>query len=135
MFLATSDILGWAIPIVLGLGAGWLIARGRNNSHNDSVIVLNPDDFNKNMRKGQLIDMRPEEDWKKSKINGSRNFPKRSLGQQMYKVRSDLPVFLYQEKGYAQAKSLANKLARKGFNPIYVLKCGYEEWPYQKKES
>lgn len=133
MFLAETDIWTWILPIGLGLAAGWLIARGRQNKNNDSVMLLEADDFNKNMRKGQLIDIRDTDDWKSAKINGSRNFPKRSIISDRFKLRNDLPVFLYEEKGHSKAKSVANKLARKGFNPVYVLKEGFEEWPFQKK--
>jgi len=133
MFLAIQDVLNWVLPITLGLLVGYMIATRGKNKNKDALVFLNSEDFRQNMRKGQLIDLRSEEAFKKERINGSRNFPKRQILSNLFKLRADQPVFLYAEKTNGAIKSVANKLAKKGFNPIYILKDGFEEWPFTKK--
>jgi rhodanese-related sulfurtransferase len=133
MFLAITDVLNWVLPITLGLLVGYMIATRGKGKNKDALVYLNSEDFRQNMRKGQLIDIRPEEDFMRGRINGSRNFPKRQILSNLFKLRADQPVFLYAEKTNGAIKSVANKLAKKGFNPIYILKEGFEEWPFTKK--
>ena len=85
------------------------------------------------MRRGQLIDIRPKDDYQKEKINGSRNYPKKDVFQNLYLIRSDQPIFLYGQHDQGLVKKVGNKLMRKGYQPIYVLKGGLESWPFPKK--
>ncbi|MBI9009482.1 MAG: rhodanese-like domain-containing protein [Tenericutes bacterium] len=135
MFLAITDILNWVLPITLGLLVGYMIATRGKNQNKDSLVYLNAEDFRQNMRKGQLIDLRSKEDFEKERINGSRNFPKREILGSLFKLRADQPVFLYNETGTGTVKSVANKLAKKGFKPVYILKEGFQEWPFIKKSN
>lgn len=123
----------WVVVIGAGLLLGWLISR-RNSSNKDEIIDLKAEDFSANMRKGQLIDIRPEEAWKNGRINGSRNFPKREILHNLFKLRTDQPVFLCAEKDSGQVRSVARKLLRKGYKPIYILLGGMKDWPYQLKK-
>ncbi|OQX94126.1 MAG: hypothetical protein B6I17_00270 [Tenericutes bacterium 4572_104] len=132
MFLSINDVMNWLLPISLGLLLGYYIAT-RKKTDPDSIIIMNPEEFRNNMRKGQLFDIRKEEEFKKSKINGSRNFPKRSLLASLYKIRKDQAVFLYSDTDKGVVKKVANKLSKKGYNPIYILKGGFNEWPFSKK--
>ncbi|MCK5731672.1 MAG: rhodanese-like domain-containing protein [Tenericutes bacterium] len=124
----------WIIVIGLGLAIGFFISSKRNTSGKDHLVFLKPEDFRANMRKGQLIDIRTEELYKQSKINGSRNYPKRSILQNLFKLRSDQAVFLCGIKDTGQIKSIANKLIKKGYHPVYVLIGGIPEWPFQLKK-
>ncbi|MCK4551761.1 MAG: rhodanese-like domain-containing protein [Tenericutes bacterium] len=124
----------WIIVIGLGLAIGFFISSKRNTGDKDQLVFLKPEDFRANMRKGQLIDIRTEELYKQSRINGSRNFPKRAILQNLYKLRADQPVFLCGNKDSGQIKSVANKLIKKGYHPVYVLISGIPEWPYQLKK-
>ena len=85
------------------------------------------------MRKGQLLDLRGENDFSSERINGSRNFPKRSLFQSLSKIRRDQAVFLYDKTGSGLVRSVAKKLIRKGYRPIYVLKGGLDTWTFPLK--
>jgi rhodanese-related sulfurtransferase len=132
MFLAEFNITEWLLPIGLGLLIGALIAFKRN-SGNIKLIYLEPEEFRANMRKGQLIDIRTKDAYDNEKINGSRNFPKRELLGNLYKIRTDQPVFLYADRDKGAIKSVGKKLMKKGYRPVYVLKGGFENWPFVKK--
>ncbi len=132
MFLTMSDTMNWLLPIGLGLLLGYYIAT-RKKADPDNIIIMEPEEFRNNMRKGQLFDIRKEEEFKKSKINGSRNFPKRSLLGSLYKIRNDQAVFLYSDIDRGAVRKVANKLSKKGYKPIYILKGGFNQWPYTKK--
>ncbi|MFO7969299.1 MAG: rhodanese-like domain-containing protein [Bacillota bacterium] len=130
MFLAITE---WILPVVLGLSLGLLIAFSKNKKKQGGLLYLDPEEFRKNMRRGQLIDIRSEEDYNKEKINGSRNYPKKSIFQNLYLIRADQPIFLYHDKDSGLVKKVGKKLMRKGYNPVYVLKGGLDNWPFKKK--
>ena len=132
MFLAEFNITEWILPISLGILVGALIAFKRN-SGSVKLIYLNPEEFRANMRKGQLIDIRDKEAYEKEKINGSRNFPKRELLGNLFKIRADQPVFLYGDTDKGKVKAVGKKLMKKGYRPVYVLKDGFLNWPFVKK--
>jgi len=132
MFLALSDVMQWALPISLGLLIGYFIAT-RDKSGGDNIIYMEAEEFRSNMRKGQLIDVRTEEQYNESKILGSRNFPKRQLLQNLFKIRTDQAVFLYADTDRGTIRSVAKKLVKKGYKPIYILKGGFTNWPFIKK--
>lgn len=133
MFLALQDVLNWLLPILLGLFIGFLIATRGNKNTGDNVIDMTANDFNSNMRKGQLIDIRKQEDYESSKILGSRNFPKREILGNLYRLRTDQAVFLYGDSDRGQIRQIAKKLVKKGYKPVYILKGGFENWPFIKK--
>lgn len=132
--LGSQSALSWFLIIGSGLLLGWFIATRRNNFDNkNQVIDLSAEDFRANMRKGQLIDIRTEEDYAVEKILGSRNFPKRSITQNLFKLRTDQAVFIYDNNDKGRIRSVANKLVKKGYKPVYILKEGFSNWPFIKK--
>ena len=130
MFFAINE---WVFRVVLGISLGLLIAFSKNKKNQGGLLFLEPEEFRKNMRRGQLIDIRPEDEYNKEKINGSRNYPKKSVFQNLYLIRADQPIFLYHDKDAGLVKKVGKKLMRKGYNPVYVLKGGFENWPFPKK--
>ncbi|MDD3126420.1 MAG: rhodanese-like domain-containing protein [Candidatus Izemoplasmatales bacterium] len=132
MFLETS-IWSWILPIALGLGLGIVLATRKNHDYT-KIIVLNAEDFRLNMRKGQLIDIRSEAEFAIKRINGSRNFPKKTIYQNIFRLRVDQPIFLYDKTQSKMLKAVSRKLVRKGFHPVYVLAGGLEKWQFSVKE-
>jgi rhodanese-related sulfurtransferase len=130
MILAIQE---WIWPIVLGISLGLLLAFARNKKKQGGLLFLSAEEFRKNMRRGQLIDIRSEEEYKNEKINGSRNYPKKQVFGNLYLLRTDQPVFLYGNKDQGLVKRVGKKLMRKGYYPVYVLKGGLDEWPFPKK--
>jgi rhodanese-related sulfurtransferase len=134
MFLATTSIWSWILPIGLGLVFGLLIALRKNHDYKQ-IILLSAEDFRKNMRKGQLIDIRKSSEFEIKKISGSRNFQKMSLFASLHKIRKDQPIFLYDDTNALHLRAVARKLIRKGYHPVYVLKLGLTGWTYPLKEE
>ncbi len=132
MFLAS--VWEWVLPIGIGLLVGVLISTRKKYDYS-KIIELTPEEFRLNMRKGQLLDIRNEESYKAKKINGSRNFPKRSAFQSLHKFRKDQAIFLYDESNSYLTKAVAKKFIKKGFRPIYLLKGGLDAWPFNLKEE
>ena len=132
MFLAIQDVLNWVIPIVLGLFIGYLLAT-RNKDNGNNIIYMEAEEFRANMRKGQLIDIRKDDDHKKEKINGSRCFPRKAILADLFKLRTDQAVFLYSYTDSGVIKKVAKKLVKKGYKPIYILTGGFDNWPFIKK--
>lgn len=113
-----------ALAIVLGLSIGLLLSRNRNVNF-DSIYTIKEDDFLKNMRKGQLIDVRKKEDFEQDKIKGARQFKVSKLTGKYSPLRKDLPVFLYCKNG-KKSKKVAKKLSKANFQTIYILENGFE---------
>lgn len=132
MFLDT--VWTWILPIGLGLLLGILISLRKNHDYSQ-IILLKPEEFRLNMRKGQLIDIRSHEAYSSKRINGSRNFEKMSLFGSLHKIRKDQPVFLYDETNGLHIRRVSRKLIKKGFHPIYVLETGIENYPFPLKEE
>lgn len=124
LLIEFSDISSITIAIVLGLSLGWLLTRNKNTDLS-GVHVINKEDFTKNMRRGQLIDIRKKADFEKDKIKGARNFRMSSLTSKYSKIRKDLPVYLYCENG-KYSKRAAKKLARSEYKSVYVLDGGFQ---------
>lgn len=131
LFLAFID---WAVPIAGGLLIGLLIAS-RKPVDLSQIVTLDVEEFRLNMRKGQLIDIRPKEVYEKSHISGARNFPKKSVLGELHRLRADQAVFIVGISENGIARKLAKKLYKKGIHPIYILKNGLNDWTYPLKEQ
>ena len=132
MFLET--VWTWVLPIGLGLVLGLLISMRKNHDYSQ-IILLKPEDFRLNMRKGQLIDIRSHEAFETKRINGSRNFEKMSLFASLHKIRKDQAIFLVDESNNLHVKKVSRKLIKKGYHPVYVLESGIEKYPFSLKEE
>lgn len=107
---------------ILGLALGWVLTRfGKVNK--DVIHVISKDDFYNNMRKGQLIDVRKNDEFEASKIKGARNFSRSSLTAKNPKIRKDQSVYLYCNNG-RKSMSIAKAMSKNGFSAIYVLEGG-----------
>lgn len=113
-----------ALAIVLGLGIGLLLSRNKNVNF-DSIYTIKQEDFLKNMRKGQLVDIRKKEDYEQDKIKGARHFKVGKLTGKYSPLRKDLPVFLYCKNG-KKSKRAAKKLSKANYQTIYILENGFD---------
>ncbi|MFH5881493.1 rhodanese-like domain-containing protein [Liberiplasma polymorphum] len=128
--------LQYLISIILGLYIGWwLSTRSERKKSLKKVESLDVETFKKNMRKGQLIDLRKADDFKKDRIKGARNFKAGYLkSKRTTQVRKDQPLFIYCNSGL-KANRLAKKLARKGYVFIYVLDGGFKAYKNEEKSA
>ncbi|MEE0880507.1 MAG: rhodanese-like domain-containing protein, partial [Turicibacter sp.] len=99
-----------------------------------AVINLPEKEFVENMRKGQLVDLRNKQEFEEGHINGARNIPFAMLTRNPGKLRRDLPIYLYCEKGNV-SKRAALVLYGKGYENIYQLEGGLTKWTGSLKKS
>ena len=117
------------IPIVLGVWIGIILSsRKQKKTFRQRVKIIDAETFRKNMRKGQLIDIRKPEAFNKSRIKGARNFTVRMLKNKTQKqVRKDQPLYMYCDNGRKSLRH-ATGLIKKGFPEVYVLSGGYKTY-------
>lgn len=114
----------WVIAVVAGVVLG-LMMNNRNKTNNDAIFELDKKDFYDNMRKGQLVDLRSEDDFKESKIKGAKNLKASQVTGKYSRLRKDQSVYLYCSNG-KKSKRVAKKLSRDGYKSIYTLKDGFK---------
>ena len=120
------------IAIILGIILGLFIMMCRESKK--AVVNLSEKEFVENMRKGQLVDLRKKEEFDQGHINGARNIPFVMLTRNPGKLRRDLPIYLYCEKGKI-CKRAALVLYGKGYENIYQLEGGLTNWTGPLKKT
>ena len=120
------------IAIILGIILGLFIMMRRESKK--AVVNLSEKEFVENMRKGQLVDLRKKEEFDQGHINGARNIPFVMLTRTPGKLRRDLPIYLYCEKGKV-CKRAALVLYGKGYENIYQLEGGLTNWTGPLKKT
>ena len=65
---------------------------------------------------------------------GARNLPYPYLRQQYSELRTDLPVYLYDE-GMTLSTQAVAFLGKHGYDHLYILKDGYRAWDGKTKKS
>jgi rhodanese-related sulfurtransferase len=120
------DFIDIAIAVVAGLTLGWLIMRNKNVDYS-KVHIIQLEAFKKNMRKGQLIDIRKSEQFEADHIKGARSFRPKAITSKYTKLRKDLSVYLYCQNG-RKSKRVARKMAKINYSDIYVLDGGYDHY-------
>ena len=120
------------IAIILEIILGLFIMMRRESKK--AVVNLSEKEFVENMRKGQLVDLRKKEEFDQGHINGARNIPFVMLTRNPGKLRRDLPIYLYCEKGKV-CKRAALVLYGKGYENIYQLEGGLTNWTGPLKKT
>ena len=106
------------IIIVLVLNA-WLSMRGVN--------MLTEEEFSKDLRKVQLIDIREKDKFNHGHILGARNIPMSTFQMKKSGIRKDIPVYLYDQSGNTALRA-ARLLKKDGHKDINILKKGISQW-------
>lgn len=95
---------------------------------------LTAEEFKKDMRRAQLIDLRERDDFNAGHILGARNIPFLQFKQRLNEIRRDQPVYLYDEREtFSRRASLI--LQKEGFTQIFRLKDGYANWDGKIKKN
>ena len=92
-----------------------------------AVTKLPYEEFKKNLRKVQLIDVREKEDFKYAHINGARNMPSSQFNFLYTSLRKDQPIYLCDKNG-TLAPRAALTLKKHGYTNVYMLKNGLQDW-------
>ena len=91
------------------------------------VKMLTEDEFNQDLRKVQLIDLREKDKFEHGHILGARNLPISSFQMKKGGIRKDKPVYLYDQNG-STALRAARMLKKDGHTDLYILKQGIAKW-------
>lgn len=89
--------------------------------------VVPASEFGKDLRHGQLIDVREKDEFKAAHILGARNIPYSQFKLRFRELRKDQPIYLYEE-GVTIAGRCAYRLKKNGYTNIFILKHGFEGW-------
>ncbi|WP_026314282.1 rhodanese-like domain-containing protein [Allofustis seminis] len=100
----------------------------------NAATILTKEEFNENIRKAQVIDVRESDEFKAEHILGARNIPYTELKQRYVELRNDQPIYIYDSSQFLSGKS-AIFLKKKGYDNIFILEGGYENWNGRIKRS
>ena len=116
----------WMIILIVAVVIILLfLLNGYRNMRN--VTSLPEEEFKKNLRKVQLIDLREKEKYEYGHIMGARNIPMMNFSMKMNSLRKDQPIYLYDQNGRLPIRA-AKMLRKKGYTDIYMLKNGISKW-------
>ncbi|WP_261806182.1 rhodanese-like domain-containing protein [Lapidilactobacillus luobeiensis] len=127
-FLVLNTIL---LGIILWMVGNWAYYKIRGKRLHGA---LTPEEFEKTMRKAQLIDIREKKDYKAGHILGARNFPYTQIKSWQTELRQDMPVYLY-ETGENMSIRIALRLKKAGYPEVKWLKGGYGDWKGKTKKE
>lgn len=110
---------------------GWIIIRSKRPKY---LTPVTEEEFKKNYRKAQLIDVREEKEFDGGHILGARNVPLSQMKQRITEIRPDQPVYMYCNTG--SRTNQAAKIMRKKRNveEMYTLKGGFKKWTGKVKK-
>lgn len=98
------------------------------------VKPLSEEEFKAGYRKAQLIDIREPDIYKGGHILGARNIPMSQLRTRTSEIRSDQPVYLYDQNGMNSGRA-GMILKKKDIKDLYQLKGGFKEWTGKIKKK
>lgn len=129
-------LLIWIIYIVVAILlvamlTNWLITKFEAKRLGGA---LSNDEFEANMRKAQIIDVREKAPFKQGHILGARNIPFSMFKMTYGEIRSDLPVYLYADQ-VSLAIRAAKILHKNGYPEVKWLQNGYDKWEGKTKSS
>ncbi|MEK5038733.1 rhodanese-like domain-containing protein [Sporosarcina sp. FSL K6-3457] len=99
-----------------------------------AVTNLTQDQFIEGYRKAQLIDVRETKDFDAGHILGARNIPYSQFRQRFKEIRSDKPVYLYDQNGGKSARA-ALFLKKKDYKQLFHLQGGFRLWTGKVKSK
>lgn len=108
-----------------------IILRAKKPSY---LISLEEEEFKKNYRKAQLIDIREEREFQTGYMLGARNIPLSQLKHRLAEIRPDKPVYIYCQNGARciQAAKILKK--KRNCEEIVMLKGGFRKWTGKVKK-
>lgn len=127
--MGTFTLILWGALILWGIWELIQYFRRRN-----AATALESEEFKKNLRKAQLIDVREKDEFDVGHILGARNIPFYEMKQRYIELRKDQPIYLYEDGKYSAYRA-AIQLKKHGFEDLYVLKDGYKNWEGRIKRN
>lgn len=96
--------------------------------------MLEEEDFQAGMRKAQVVDLREKKEFDAGHILGARNIPFNTLKVRMNELRTDMPVYVYDQTHTLSTRAVVT-LYKNGFKELYILKPGYARWEGKTKKA
>lgn len=127
--LGTFTQILWLGLIIWGIWELVQYFRRKN-----AATALESEEFRKDLRRVQLIDVRDKDEFDAGHILGARNMPFYEIKQRHVELRKDQPIYLYEDGKYAAYRA-AIQLKKHGFEDLYVLKEGYKNWDGRIKRN
>lgn len=127
--LQIITIVLWAGIIAFGIYQLFRFFQRRS-----SATFLTPEDFRKDIRKMQVIDVRERPEFEAGHILGARNIAFTTFKERFAEIRKDQPVYLYDQRTSLSGRAAAF-LKKKGYSQIYILKGGYDNWDGKIKKG
>lgn len=127
--MGTFTQLLWLALIVWGIWELVQYFRRKN-----AATALENEEFKKDLRRVQLIDVRDRDEYDAGHILGARSIPFYEIKQRYVELRKDQPIYLYEDGKYAAYRA-AIQLKKQGFEDLYVLKDGYKNWDGRIKRN
>jgi len=115
-------IILWVL--IIGYGAYELYLHFQRKK---AATPLDNETFKQNMRRAQIVDVREKDNFNAGHILGARNIPYSQLKQRAAELRTDQPIYLYDDKKTLSYRA-AILLRKNGFEDLYVLQEGYSGW-------
>lgn len=109
-------IIGWAI---------WELVQFFRRRQ--AATIIENEEFKRNIRRAQVIDVREKDHFDSGHILGARNIPYVQMKQRAAELRKDQPIYLYDDKKTISSRA-ALLLKKKGYKEIFILKGGYDKW-------
>lgn len=119
------------IAIFLYWGGSWLYYRYQGKKLNGSIPQT---EFEETMRKAQIVDLREKNNFDSKHILGARNLPYSQLKYVEGELRTDLPVYLYDERKNICVRA-ALKLKKWGFTDVKWLDDRFSDWTGKTKKT
>lgn len=129
-FLTMIWIVIAAILIIWG--GSWLYRYYMTKRLKSVGGEIDPEQFETTMRKAQVIDLRESTEFDKGHILGARNVPYTQFKERVGGLRKDMPLYIYDATGALSLRA-ASKLKKLGYDKIYWLKNGFENWSGKTK--
>lgn len=99
-----------------------------------SATTIEEEEFKAGMKKGQLIDLREKDEFRAEHILGARNMAYTTFKEVMPSLRKDQPIYLYDQRRSLSVRA-AYKLKKAGYDHIYILKGGFQDWTGKVKKG
>ena len=100
----------------------------------NAATTLTAEEFRKDLRKAQLIDVRERAEFEAGHILGARNIAYSAFKQRYPEIRKDQPIYLYDQNAMLSGRCAAI-LKKNGYKNIFILKGGYAGWDGKNKKG
>lgn len=115
----------WLLIVLTVVLVAVLLLRMKKPNY---LKTLDQEEFKKNYRKAQLIDVREEKEFKTGHILGARNIPLSQLRQRQTEIRPDKPIYLYCQSGTRTVQAARILRKKRSAEDINQLKGGFKKW-------